>query len=229
MENNQTIFFSASDLIKKSASQIKYLRDKAERYVSNRMLLGEAFQKKVIKQKNADADEMRGIYQQDNIIIFFSNDMIKDGKVVEIKMVNDEKDCPLWYFKSSILQTAFYKALLMKSNGILSTPTFRIKEGYNKKTIKINPNTKYNLIFGKEEYSIEVTNKEKIVNFFINKAKVSLLSYNDTKLYDFKYKFKEYDNLKDSFIFTKINKNSNEVKEVDDFIKKTLTLYRMSN
>jgi hypothetical protein len=197
------VMFSASDLIKKSAKQILFLRNRKER-VTTGMIRGTEYQAKVVEKLNAFAEEMRGTFSKDNIIIFYTNDMIKDDIIYEVKMVDEERDTPDWYRESSILQAVFYKSLLMSGNGILTTPSFRIKEGYDSKTIKVPIDSSYRLLFGEEEYKIEVLDKDKIINYFIRKANATF-DWSDAELYDYDHKFKHFTDLKKYFKFKRIN------------------------
>lgn len=200
--------FSASDLVKKSARQIRFILDKKEYFktlISQGMIKGNVYQQEVVEAKNADADEMRATFVRDEIVIFYCHDMIKDGAVYEVKFIDKDRGVPDWYLQSSIRQVAFYKSMLMLSNGILYTPTFRVKEGYNKTSMQISPQADYYLIFGEDTYKIEVSNPEKIVDFYIQKARSIIAGWNDCDSFDFYYKWKEDSFIGDCFSFIKQN------------------------
>jgi len=202
MEEKGKIKFSASDLVKKSASQILFTRGKSQ-IVSDQMLKGEQFQKDTFISKGGVAEELRGKYLQDNFIIYFCNDMLKDKAMWEIKSVNDPINYPQWYLNSSLLQVAFYKSLLMNSDGVLSTPQFRIDQGYEKQEVIVNKNIDYYLLFDKQEFKVDVLNDKEIILYFMEKAQ-STLNWDDAKSFDSITRFKEFDILRDSFNFTKI-------------------------
>lgn len=85
--------YSASKLIKCSAAQIVYFKNRAEHFLNRQLLLGEQYQSKIIKDEslaNIVADEMRGCYAYNNIEIFFCVDMIKNGEFYEIKSIFDD-------------------------------------------------------------------------------------------------------------------------------------------
>lgn len=207
MENLSDKCFSAADLVKRSAAQIWYFRFKAEsRKVSQAEYDGEAYQKKVAESKGEVAQELRGMYKKGDIIVFFSNDLYKDGIFYEVKMVSDpQEEVPMWYLESSLLQVAFYKSMLMASSGIMNTPTFRVKEGYDAQTIKVNVHSEYHLLFGEEEYRVVVTHPKEILAYFIKKAKATL-DYDEAKLYDYDNKFKHFQHLRKYFTFDRISK-----------------------
>ena len=209
---NDPIMFSASDLVKKSVRQLKYLRDRSKPAPTNRMLKGVEHQKKIVEAKHTAAEEMRGIFSKDDILIFYSNDMIYNEELYEIKSIDPNRECPDWYLKSSLLQVAFYKAMLMQSTGLLSTPSFRVKEGYDKISINVDPLASYYLLFGDDKYTINVNNPAAITEFFIEKAHVSLLDWQSCEIYDSKYKFKEVEQLQEYYSYNLIGKyNLNKI------------------
>jgi hypothetical protein len=195
-----TKMLSASDLIKKSAMQIKYLRDHTvEKVVTPSQLEGEQFQNTQAIDLEA-VQEMRGIYKKNDLMIFFVNDMILPNRIIECKSVDLSRETPDWYFESSVLQAAFYKSLLMNTNGILTTPTFKLNKGYKNTTIKVDPNIEYQLLFGSVYFSIQITKKQslKIIQYFVDKA-IATYDWNTAKEYDRVHKFKHYSDLKDQF------------------------------
>lgn len=199
--------FSASDLIKKSAKQLVFFKHRKERQQATYgQIKGEAFQKKIVESKGA-ASELRGIFKRDDVIIFFCNDMYeeKSKTFTEIKSVDPERDCPDWYFESSLVQTAFYKSLLMRSDGNMSTPSFRVKDGYDKIHVNVSTKSKYNLLFGKDLYSIIVKNPDKIIQYYLDKID-SLDNYDSAGFYDAIYKFQDFKKLSKYFKFKKIRR-----------------------
>lgn len=198
------MYFSASDLIKKSAAQIKYLRDKKISIHTWRMQNGVEFQHQIAEKKENAAEEFRSSYNSpDNeIVIFATHDIVTPTEIIEVKTIQYGKE--QWYFESSLLQAAYYKALLMQSSGDLYTPTFRVNEGYPKEHKKVDPNIPYKLQFGDETYSIDVLFPDVLIDYFLQKAKATLGSYDDCREYDSIHKFKHYEQLKHTFTYENI-------------------------
>lgn len=199
--------FSASDLVKKSASQILYLILKKIRLKPTPgQYNGEAYAEEIIKKEMASS-EKRGIINLDNnCLIFFCVDLVKGNKYVEIKMVNDMKDYPEWYLHSSIMQATLYASLLQDVT-FLDTPKFRKKEGYKQEVIPVAENPIFELWFGDHRYSIFPSNEVK--QHYLNKAKlidscVDSTDYSKCREFDAKFKFKEFDTFKP--LFKKIKK-----------------------
>ena len=207
--------YSASDLVKRSAAQIVYLRYRAEAALSRRALLGEQYQSKIVKGEslsNVVADEMRGCYTYDGDEIFFCIDMIKNGEFFEIKSVQDkdgnETDIyPEWYLNNLLLQCAFYKSLILNMNGsTLYTPKFRLKEGFKKAHIEINKSASYYLIFGSVGmFKVDVIDPKKIISFYENKID-HCTDYEMARKYDTEYKRKEFELLSPFFQYQTCNK-----------------------
>lgn len=208
------IKYSAADLIKKSCRQMVFLRNKKEQIVSAMQRKGVQFQSKIteeIKEQNRGevAEELRGSYSYDNKTIFFCVDLYFNECFYEVKSIFD-KDGNVsdtydeWYLNISALQCAFYKSLLMLGdNGRLFTPKFRIREGFEFKAQEINKFNDYFLIFGNVgKYKIEVSDPEAIIDFYKYKIE-SLVDYDTASIFDYKYKRKEFDILKEYFSFTK--------------------------
>ena len=195
--------FSASDLVKRSACQIKYLlNNKLDIKASKKQLQGLNHQNELGNKLNAK-QEYRGIYKNDNIIIYYCNDLILNDKIVEVK--NVEGKIEDWYFQSSILQTAFYKSLILNSDGVLETPQFKIDQDYKREVIHININLPYYLYFGDEKYLVTVKEPEYIIDFFYNKAKLTITeSYYYLRLYDSKNRYNQFSLLKECFSYKKI-------------------------
>ena len=195
--------FSASDLVKRSACQIKYLlNNKLDIKASKKQLQGLNHQNKLGNELNAK-QEYRGVYKNDNIIIYYCNDLVLNDKIIEVKNVEGKVED--WYFQSSILQTAFYKSLILNSDGTLETPQFRINQGYKHEIIHIDINLPYYLYFGDEKYLVTVKKPKYIINFFYNKAKLTITeSYDYLRLYDSKNRYNQFTLLKEYFSYKKI-------------------------
>ena len=82
-------YFSAADLVKKSASQIKYLRDKMISIHTWRMDHGIQFQKQIAEQKEESAEEFRTSLEDPNpesdIVVFATHDVVCPDKIIEVK------------------------------------------------------------------------------------------------------------------------------------------------
>lgn len=196
------IQFSASDLIKCSAFQLAYVRKKnipthASNYNKEK---GLAFEDKVVHSIKGSCSEMLSTLKLNDIIIFASHDIVTNDCLIEVKSYNPSLSSGDWYFKSCLLQTAFYKSILMLSDGHLVTPQFKINEGYQYQEKNINPNMPYHLRFGSQEFVVNVHNPREIVSFFYNKA-IASLNYDTAKSFDASYKHKEYDALKHLIAF----------------------------
>lgn len=226
MEQEKLINFSAADLVKKSAAQIKYFYDRKIKYVSDMQKMGVQYQKEKAESLGITAEEFRGSYKDGNILIHFSNDMITDDKIIEVKMIIGEYED--WFLEGSLLQCAFYKSMIMLSETdpvYLFTPKFRIKEGYEREIITVPRNIDYHLLFGNDEYNIVVNNPKKIVDFFVEKAKIiaesSYHDYDNVKKHDEKFKFKYFQLLNYCFSYNMIDKNKE-----DDLNVKTDDVFR---
>jgi hypothetical protein len=187
--------FSASELVKKSASQILYMTLKKLQYkATDRQLKGNEYADKIVLKEEASS-EKRGVVQlkEDNLL-FFCIDMIKDNKFIEIKMV-DERPVEEWYLLSSINQSAFYASLL-KDVKTLDTPKFRKKEGFKQEIIFVPDEFNFELWFGKDKYLVQPNDKLK--DHYLNKADIihkSILtkSFDEVREFDLKYKHKEFE------------------------------------
>lgn len=199
-------YYSASELLKKSAAQIVFFKNKRQA-ITDRINRGMKFQHKVAEEKGCTAEEFRTCIEYKDIIIFACHDLITEDGFVEVKNIDEGTEVPQWFLESSLLQCAFYKSLLLHSNGFVTTPKFRIKEGYNKESKRVDINKPYILHIGNDEYKVSLKNKkasEKILEYFYEKAK-STINYDDARLYDSTHKFKHFEHLKEYFTYEKIN------------------------
>lgn len=206
MNNFENRCLSASDLVKRSALQIRFLRMKRQSIITRRMLAGVQYQNQVaVEQKAEDAQEYRTTVQVGDLVIFACHDIITPDYCMEVKSITPGSNVEDWYLESSLLQTAFYKSLLMCSDGYVCTPKFRIKEGYNKKTLLIDKNLPYILKMG-ESSSWEVTTlyPEKIIQYFAEKGKVTFGDELDCRKYDRMHKFKHFKECRNLFEYTKL-------------------------
>lgn len=188
--------------------QIKMFREKPELkpVPTINQLNGISYQDEVANRvKGLIGQEMRGTYIKDNICINFSNDIVCEDGIIEVKTVRGT-DSIDWYFDNSILQTAAYKALLENSNKKLVTSKFHLEKGNPYVETRVSE-FDYYLLFGVDLYKIEVNDSKKIVDFLIRKAKASL--YWDTaREFDREFKKREFEVLKDSFSTELVNRNS---------------------
>ena len=196
--------FSAKDLVSRSCSQIKLFMDYPEKrpQPSSNMLYGEKFQRAVADTiPNIIGEEMRGIYTNGGLSIYFSNDIVCNDKIIEVKSVVGT--APDWYFKSALIQCAFYKAMIMQGFNRLETASFYVNLG-NERNVTIVPrHIDYFLIFGEEKYKIEVDNPNAIINFFLDKA-MACTDWNLAKNFDFVNKHREFDILKRYFRYNNV-------------------------
>lgn len=196
------INFSASDLIKCSAFQLAYVRHHhIKTHTSNyNREKGLAFEDKVAHSIKGSCSEMVTRLDFKGITIFASHDIVTDKCLIEVKSYNPSISSGDWYFKSCLLQSAFYKSIFMLSDGHLATPRFKLNEGYDYEEKNLDINLPYHLRFSDKEYDIKVHNPQKIVSFFYTKAAASL-DYETAKTFDASYKHKEFDALKHLFSF----------------------------
>lgn len=207
--------YSAADLVKKSAAQIVYFKNRSKD-ISERMKAGVQFQSKITEvekvfNKGCYAEELRGAYEFNSGVIFFCVDLISENKFYEVKSVLDEDnkntlEYPQWYLESSILQSAVYKSLLLqKKDRMLYTPKFRLKEGYEFIAKEIDPNWDYILTFGEVgKYLVNVNNPQAIIDYFVDKT-TYLTDYDRARYWDKKHKYKDYANLNKYFSCNKID------------------------
>lgn len=185
---------SASELVKRSASQLLYKELKKIQWAASpRQFKGNEYADEIVK-KNEASSEKRGIINLGEDLLFFCIDMVKENKLIEIKMVDDINDYEDWYLYSSLLQSTYYATLVTKIK-TLDTPKFRKKEGYSQEVIQIPTNFKFELWFDKDKY--EVYPNETIYDHYMEKIKVikeGILTsnYDACRIFDAKYKFKEF-------------------------------------
>lgn len=191
---------SASELVKRSASQLLYKEIKHIDWVAtSRQLDGNKYADKIVKKEKASS-EKRGIINLGKNLLFFCIDLAKDNKFIEIKMVENKQYEP-WYLYSSIMQSTFYASLL-KQVKTLDTPEFRKKEGYSQEIIKVPNKFKFELWFGDQKYKI-FPNKQ-VLEHYLNKAKlisscVENKDFDSCRLFDSKFKHKEFNIYKPKF------------------------------
>lgn len=193
--------FSASELVKRSASQLLYKElKKIEWNATPRQIKGNQYADEIVLKEEASS-EKRGIINLGDDLLFFCIDMIKDNKFIEIKMVEDMNNYEDWYLYSSIIQSTFYSSLLELVK-TLDTPKFRKKEGFKQEVIKVPNNFKFELWFGEDKYDI-YPNK-KVLTHYLNKLQIvksciETKDFDTCREFDLKYKHKEFSIFKPKF------------------------------
>lgn len=193
--------FSASQLVKKSASQLLYyyMNNKTSPVTENQVK-GNNYANDIVKQSNATS-EKRGTLKVNDDYLFFCIDYVKGSVFSEIKMVTNDDDYQGWYLQSSIIQATFYRTLLNKVT-FLDTPLFKQKEGVEQIVIDIPKKIDFQLWFGKDKYQIQ--NDEKIFNHYINKLNIikngfTQRNFDECRKFDAEFKFKEFNTYKPKF------------------------------
>ena len=196
--------FSAKDLVSRSCMQIKMFAEHPERkpQPSAMIVYGEKYQKAVANTiPNIIGEEMRGVYNNGGLTINFSNDIVCSDKIIEVKSVSGSYEP--WYLESSLVQCAFYKAMIMSGCNKLDTASFYVSMGHERKSVVVPSYIRYILLFGEEKYEIDVKNPPAIINFFVNKA-MACYDWTAAKDFDMKYKHLEFDVLKKFFEYYSI-------------------------
>jgi len=200
---------SLSDLLKKSAMQICYLRKNKEKTppVTPGQIAGnEAAHAK----SESEYIEMRGTFKvgmkSQDLLIHYAFDEIKlldkACVLIEHKMIKPGSVVELWYRNASILQTVVYQAFaLVNPDRNLETATFFVDQGNPKLSVNIgNSYIRSELHLGDMVFSATAIKQEKIVRFYVDKAKATL-NYDTAKEFDAKYKHKEFELLNEYFNF----------------------------
>jgi hypothetical protein len=193
---------SASELVKRSASQLIYKEVKKLEWESTpRQSVGNVFAEEIVKKEQGSA-EKRGIINIKDDLLFFCVDMVKENKLIEIKMIEDENNYEDWYLYSSLLQATYYATLATKIK-TLDTPKFRKKEGYSQEIIQIPDKFTFELWFGNFQ-KYQVYPNERIYNHYLNKIKiikkgVEQKNWDNARIFDSKFKFKEFSIYKPKF------------------------------
>lgn len=212
------INYSASDLLKSSAAQIVYKKNRMRMYnekekPTKRQLKGNENAERV---STSELIEMRGTYVFKKHLIHFTFDEIqkKDDHIlfIEHKFIDDENNLEDWYINSSLLQTALYQALAMKTKEYITAKFMRKTHEVNYLEIKKKEKRRSELLFSNENfmrrYEVIVTDPKKLIKFFTDKLKYTLIdgikladSYEKAREWDKKFKRKEFELLKDTFTY----------------------------
>lgn len=216
-------YFSAANLVKRSAMQICYLRNKRISIYNRNIARGVVFQKKAaeeLEHYGESCEEQRSSLNINDITIFASHDIVTDNFLMEVKTYDPTLSEGDWFMHYSQLQTAFYKSIVMASDGNTFTPKFRLKEGYNKKFVRVDTDIPYLLLFGDRLFKVEVKDRDAILDYFSNKASKTY-DYTEAKEYDKEHKHKEYDECKKFFKATRLTAKSMALYGIDkEFINK---------
>lgn len=204
----KAINISASDLLKKSAFQICYLRIKAiQKEPTERMLKGneEAERKSISELK-----EMRGTYVHNAFLLHYTFDEIRVDKkkvsLIEHKSIEEGTLVEDWYLEYSILQVALYRALLeLNPSTQYFTAKFYRKLGFSTNHFELQSGMKIisELQMGDDIYHVSCINPKAILDFYIKKA-VSTFDYTSAKDFDMKFKRKEFALLKKHINYKKV-------------------------
>lgn len=201
----EPIKISASDLVKRSAMQICYLRNKKLQHKpSAQMMRGVEHQQ---KKSTSQFIEMRGMVKwNDDFLVYFCVDEVieKKNKLIFKEHKNIEGQCEEWYINSSIIQTAFYHALGLEINH-MCTAKFLRKEYETKYLTNISELSIESLLeMGDNmKFSVYPKDAEKIIAYYKQKAYCTT-NYNDAKSWDLKNKFQDWKNLKKYIEYGKI-------------------------
>ncbi len=202
---NNIICFSAKDLCTRSCMQLKMFMEHPELKPKPNLnqLNGVNFQHEFAKTiPNIIGEELGNFIEVENIRIYFSNDIVCNDKIIEVKNIDENRTLEKWYFNSCVLQSAIYKTLTYYCNNKLRTSKFHVNNGNPFIECSLNENIPFLLYMGKEQYEINVLNYDVFLRYLTKKAK-SVLNWDDAKFFDLKYKGKEFDILKN---YIKINK-----------------------
>lgn len=183
-------FFSASQLSKDSCSRIKYMRNKPKAPVNENMILGERFAE---SQSHSDMIEMAGWFTHGKVRIHFAIDEVQqfDKKLwlIEHKSVREDE---LWYFRSCLIQTAFYNCLCqlagyLKTAGYAKGDEYYIDlEGYK------GPSQLLSFLnYGGQKYRV-YGELIPIMRYFLTKARASIGNWEQAKRFDAKYRSDEW-------------------------------------
>lgn len=190
------INYSAAQLVKMSASQILYfMMKKQQRQPTQKQLDGNKYADDLAKELKLGEEsiEKRGVVKTTSGLIFFTVDLVIDNRFIEVKKVEGESAD--WYFKSSVVQSTLYASLLSKTK-ILTTPTFRLKEGYNQSYVKVPSSWSFELWFGSDTY--EVFPDDKVLEHYVKKVDIITnalpdFDFDACREFDIQYKHLEYD------------------------------------
>ena len=184
-------FFSASQLVKSSAKQILYLRDKPRPAPSKNTEYGDKFAAQYTK---SDFVEMGGsLVYKDLKICFTVDEVVPSVRKIQLIEHKSVREQDLWYFRSAMIQTAFYGSLARYTEQ-LKTASFHEGE---KHTIQMFPYQDMDKIysflnFGGTYYRVTSLSHKDIIRFFLTKARASL-DWKKASRFDKEYHHQEWD------------------------------------
>ncbi len=195
--------FSASDLVKRSAMQICYMRKNKVVHKPTPMQLEGV--KEQLEKSVTGYEEMRGKYSAPGHIIFYCFDEVDPDNNLLIEHKSVKGEAPDWYFQQSVLQVGYYSSLqLLNPDKKLSTASFFVAQGHEGKELDLKDKTMKSILqFGEEKYEISVLEPEKIVEFYNKKAQATK-EYEASKDWDGQFKKQEFNQLNTYFSCQKL-------------------------
>lgn len=192
--------FSASELVKRSASQLLFKELKKLQWQATKRQVGGNVYADELVSLNKASGEKRGVIEIGSHLLFFCIDLVKNNLFAEVKMI--ESPYEDWFLQQSVLQATFYSTLLGEVRS-LDTPKFRKKEGYSQEVLKVPEEREYQLWFGKEKY--RVFPNEEVRDHYIEK--LNLISdsiehkdFDTCRDFDECYKHKEFTIFKPKYL-----------------------------
>jgi len=210
----ETNHFSASELVKCSAAQIKWNKQEKQKALnqglqlpvkapSERMIRGNEWASSRIKSPYV---EMGGPFRHTHSTIWFSMDEVrvtpKTYKFIEHKMV--ETNPEEWFFYSSVIQTAFYGAMLGTMESI---KTAKFYKGEHHQLYIADKKHVVQLHFGEDVYNIKFDSVQ-VIRFFLTKAKAIQSDWATAKQFDVSWKKKEWEWFVNYVTYKKVNRVS---------------------
>jgi hypothetical protein len=206
--------YSAAFLVKRSTKQLNHFIRHAPPDKTEKVLVVDPFEKlpserQIKGNEHAESKaqspyvEMLGVFNHKDIFIYFAVDEFRRKRydyLIEHKWLEDQSVVEDWFFKQSLIQSAFLGALAtftkeFKTAGYVTSET--------KHTFKLKDNFYTRLHFGDKEYDIKFQ-PIPIMRFFLTKARCAK-KYSLAKRFDSTYRFKEWDDyFKDHIKYRKL-------------------------
>jgi len=200
--------YSAANVVKKSAKQLFYLatHPSTPSAPAAEQIAGVEYQLNVTKSPYVEMGAFVNYRKHDRI--YFTFDEVKIEKeiatLIEHKMVSSNSAD--WYFTSSLIQAATYKALFLESQRTLHTARFyRLKTGKEEFLDLTKTPVVMLLHFGPRVFKISLTNKQKLLQWFYQKIDAAR-TWNKAVEFDKIYKHKEWSYLKDCIKYVEMRK-----------------------
>ncbi len=197
--------FSAKELLSRSATQMRFFINNPSKKpkATPNMVAGCDYQNKLAKRMpNVIGQELGGKLMINSHNIYFSNDIVCNNSIIEVKQINGEYND--WFLEHSLIQCAAYKALVKLTNGYLSTSKFYAKLNNEYQQLKINLDLPYYLFFGEKIFKITDVNESIFLRYLTSKINAILASYDDAKLFDKNLKGKEFNILNKYFKYIQV-------------------------